>query len=260
MAVRRSGPSAAGSAAGGHGLPAAGGVRHQRAARRLAQRHHRPALRVQLDRRGARRRHRHLSVPGPRSQACARGDRPGAGAGRPHAWRGPARLSDDGHHAARPARGDRGRHYRVCRQSRPVRRHHHLRLERAGRDPHPAACDLLRDPDPRRRGGGGASGGAVDRAGACRPGPLRASPPAGSRHGAGNDARCPLHPQARRLRARCGVQHRRPRRHRPVRAVRIGQDRDRQRHCRHSETRHGPDPAQRHHLARHGGRHLGRDP
>ena len=67
------------------------------------------------------------------------------------------------------ARHPRRRGHRVCRLSRRVRRHHHLRLQHPRRDAHDPARDLHRDPEPRRRGCRRTLGGALDYARARRP-------------------------------------------------------------------------------------------
>ena len=75
-AGRRHRPPAAGHAAGGDRLPAAPRLRTPRPDRPVPREHLRHRARLQLDRRGARRRDHGLPAPGPRHPPVDRGDRP----------------------------------------------------------------------------------------------------------------------------------------------------------------------------------------
>ena len=139
LAGRRHRPPAAGHAAGGHRLSAAARLRHQGAGRRLAQKTLRHRPRLQLDRRGAGRRHHGLPADGARHPPVDRGDRPAARRGRRDPRRPPHRHPRDGHPAAGAPRHPRRRRALLCAGARRVRRHHHLRRQHSRRHPDHAA-------------------------------------------------------------------------------------------------------------------------
>ena len=155
--VGRPDPSAAGAAAGGDRLSAAGASGPHGESSALCS----TSTWVSLwpltgkGRRWPRPSWPFLCWCGPCGSPWKRG--PGAGIGGPH----PGGRTGQGFFHRHPAAHRAGHHHRdhsgLCPQPGRIRRHHHLCFQYPGRDPDPAPGPLHPDPGPRRRVGGHAA-------------------------------------------------------------------------------------------------------